>query len=60
MGSGNFKDKEHRGNHSSTNGQETTDMRSGEFRNGRKSQYKNNNPVSDDVPTEYITNLKTD
>lgn len=36
------------------NGQNDNPVQGGEFRNGRKSPFKNSNPQGHDVPNEYI------
>ena len=43
-----------RHDHISNNHQQTTGVHGGEYRRGRKSQYKNNNPMGGNVPNEYI------
>ncbi|MCM3634822.1 MULTISPECIES: hypothetical protein [Paenibacillus] len=37
------------------NGQRKNKVHGGEFRNGRLSQIKNNNPQGEDVPNEFIS-----
>ncbi|HIW34167.1 MAG TPA: hypothetical protein IAA29_15400 [Candidatus Paenibacillus intestinavium] len=37
------------------NGQRQNKVNGGEYRNGRLSQVKNNNPNGDDVPNEFIS-----
>ena len=39
---------------SDNNGQSNSNVHGGEFRNGRKSLFKNNNPQGEDIPNEYI------
>ncbi|WP_274652300.1 hypothetical protein [Paenibacillus humicola] len=36
------------------NDQRDSEVHGGEFRNGRLSQFKNNNPFGHEVPNEYI------
>ncbi|MEK3884503.1 hypothetical protein [Paenibacillus sp. PL2-23] len=47
-------------NHNQHDGTDNNDQRlnqvhGGEFRNGRKSQIKNNNPDGEDIPNEFIS-----
>ncbi len=39
------------------NGQRQNKTHGGEFRNGRLSQLKNNNPTGEDVPNEFISEI---
>jgi hypothetical protein len=41
--------------HSDNNGQSQNEVHGGEFRNGRLSQIKNNNPNGKDVPNEFVS-----
>lgn len=46
-----------RNGNSDNNEQSTSEVHGGEFRNGRKSQFKNNNPRhNQDTPNEFINN----
>ncbi|MBP1994098.1 hypothetical protein [Paenibacillus eucommiae] len=47
-------------NRSDNNNQSTSGVRGGEFKNGRLSQIKNNNPGDEDVPNEYINKKEDD
>ncbi|XEC95191.1 hypothetical protein AB6A23_00985 [Paenibacillus tarimensis] len=46
-----------RGN-TDNNGQSNSPVHGGEFRKGRLSQFKNNNPDGFEVPNEYVDNKK--
>lgn len=39
---------------SDNNGQSSSEVHGGEFRNGRLSQFKNNNPTGEEIPNEFI------
>ncbi len=57
MMSHNVNYNRNRNENSDNNGQRTSEVHGGEFRNGRKSQYKNNNPQNNgDIPNEYVHN----
>lgn len=49
----NYNRNRHRG--SDNNGQSTSPVHGGEFRNGHLSQFKNNNPFGEPIPNEYIS-----
>jgi hypothetical protein len=52
----NNKNKNHnRHDHIDNNHQRLNDVHGGEFRKGRKSQIKNNNPDGGEVPNEFVT-----
>ena len=54
MGEGsNINYNRNRNGQTDNNDQRDSDVHGGEFRNGRKSQFKNNNPLGDEVPNEY-------
>ncbi|MBW7457273.1 hypothetical protein ACFOLF_03725 [Paenibacillus sepulcri] len=53
------KDRNRHGG-SDNNGQSQSEVHGGEFRNGRKSMFKNNNPQGDEIPNEYISKLEDD
>lgn len=42
------------------NDQRQNDVHGGEYRNGRLSQIKNNNPHGDEVPNEYVSRKEED
>ncbi|GGF92895.1 hypothetical protein [Paenibacillus abyssi] len=44
-----------RNKNTDNNGQSVSDVHGGEFRRGRLSQIKNNNPEGEDVPNEYVS-----
>ncbi|WP_028559155.1 hypothetical protein [Paenibacillus pinihumi] len=51
----NYNRNRHHG--SDNNGQSTSDVHGGEFRKGRKAQFKNNNPEQEgDIPNEFVSN----
>jgi hypothetical protein len=48
----NYNHNEH--NNTDNNGQSNSEVHGGEFRRGRLSQFKNNNPLNQGIPNEYI------
>ncbi|PZD97475.1 hypothetical protein DNH61_02320 [Paenibacillus sambharensis] len=44
----------------SHNNQDDSNVHGGEFRKGRLSQYKNNNPLGQEYPNEYVSALDED
>jgi len=49
----NYNHNQH--NHTDNNGQRQNNVHGGEFRNGRLSQIKNNNPNGDPIQNEYLS-----
>lgn len=41
--------------HTDNNDQRQSEVHGGEYRNGRLSPYKNNNPFGGEVPNEYVS-----
>lgn len=44
-----------RHDHTDNNNQRENNVHGGEFRNGRLSQIKNNNPNGEEIPNEFVT-----
>lgn len=51
------RNKHHR---TDNNDQRQSTVHGGELKNGRLSQIKNNNPQDQDIPNEYVSNVKSD
>jgi hypothetical protein len=49
----NYNHNQH--DHTDNNGQRQNKVHGGEYRNGRLSQIKNNNPDGEDVPNEFVS-----
>jgi hypothetical protein len=50
----NVEDERNEHKWTDNNNQRDSDVHGGEYRNGRKSQFKNNNPTGAEVPNEYV------